>query len=172
MTERHPITDLAIKLYQKKELEVGREAEVERIAVAICGKPQLWKEMGWPEVTNIRCQVQLGGSRADILIEHTDKSVTLIEVKPGGLALRDYCTGIGQLAYQAIMAVSVFQTYCVRRALCLPGPIPPDLYLASLFADIDFLPVPTPEQWHVIGVNSAHLIAGTAPKLADAYTRQ
>lgn len=73
--------------------------------------------------------------------------VELIEVKRGGLSLRDYCQGIGQLAYQEVMAMSYFQARVVRKVLAAPGPFSPDLVFACVGADVEMLPTMTMRQW-------------------------
>lgn len=147
MFDRTEVAEKSRLLHDRQGLTQTREGRVERIALVMCGSPAIWETMGWPDVTDIHNQVQLGGSRADIVLQHADRSVTLVEVKPAGLGLRDYCTGIGQLAYQSIMAMSVYQTLDIRRVLCLPGPVPSDLVLATTLTDIEFLPLPTPAEW-------------------------
>lgn len=125
------------------------ELGVERLAFSIIShRPcDIAAEMGWPPIVSIARQVRLGRGIADIVLEHSDRSVSLIEVKGFGLGLRDYCTGIGQLAYQAILAMAFYQTCSVRRVLALPGPIPVDVILACHCAEADILPLPTPAQW-------------------------
>lgn len=108
----------------------------------------LCAEMGWPPIVKVRRQVRLGQQLTDITVEHDDRSVTIIEVKQRGLPLRDYCTGIGQLIYQSLLAMSYFQAHTVRRVLATPGPVSPDLVMACAAADIDILPTMTMDQWH------------------------
>lgn len=124
------------------------EAGLEAACIELCRRPDLLDIMGWPPVAKMFRQFHLGRGIVDVLIQHVDQSVTVIEVKRGGLALRDYCTGIGQLSYQAIIAASFFQTNQVRRVLATPGPIAPDLVIACAGADVDILPTMTMAQWH------------------------
>lgn len=123
------------------------EHGAESMAIALVRNKTLAKEMGWPEISDIERQVRIGRAICDIVLRHTDGSVTIIEVKNAGLGLRDYCTGIGQLAYQAVMAASDFQTYCVRQVLAMPGQFPVDVALACIAADVDMLPMPQIDEW-------------------------
>lgn len=123
------------------------ERGLESMCADLCCRPSLAEEMGWLPVAAIHRQLKLGNAIADIVVEHTDGSITVIEVKQPGLSLRDYCTGIGQLMYQSIMAASHFQTTNVSRVLATPGPISVDLIFACESAGIDLLPVSTIEQW-------------------------
>jgi hypothetical protein len=123
------------------------ETGIERRAVAFCRTQKIWQLMKWPPVTSIKRQVRLGNAIADIVLLHQDGSASILEVKRAGLCLRDYCTGIGQLAYHAIMAISLFQTFDVRRILVAPWPISPDVLLACHFAGVEILPLPSEEEW-------------------------
>jgi hypothetical protein len=123
------------------------EDGIERLALLFCDRADIAEIMGWPEVNSVMRQVRLGGGIADIVLRHVDGSVSLLEVKRAGLGLRDYCTGIGQLFYQAIMAVSVYQTTDVRMVLVTPGPVPVDVILATAKAHIDILPLPSADEW-------------------------
>ncbi|MFG1462275.1 hypothetical protein V5F77_05175 [Xanthobacter sp. DSM 24535] len=123
------------------------EAGAERMAVAFLPKESVWREMGWPDVRSIRRQVSVGRGICDIVVTHVDGSITIIEVKNAGLGVRDYCTGIGQLAYQSIMAASDFQAYRVRKVLAMPGQFPVDVALACIAADVDMFPMPTIDEW-------------------------
>jgi hypothetical protein len=124
------------------------EQGLEFAIVEMLRHPALLAEMGWPPIVRVRRQVRIGQQLTDIAIEHEDGSATIIEVKQGGLSLRDYCTGIGQLIYQSLMAMSFFQTAKVRRVLATPGPISIDLQMTCIAADIDILPTMTMDQWH------------------------
>lgn len=123
------------------------EAGAELMAVELILCPSLAGAMKWPEVVSVNRQVRIGRSIADILVRHADQSITLVEVKQRGLGLRDYCTGVGQLAYQAIMAASDFQTFHVRRVLAMPGQFPVDVAIACISAGVEMLPMPEVEQW-------------------------
>lgn len=142
MSTRPPIDWEAIE----REYRAG-ETGAERMAVELLRQQSLWREMRWPDVASITRQARIGRSIADILLRHVDGSLTLVEVKRQGLCLRDYCTGVGQLAYQAIMAMSDFQTLKVRRVLAMPGQFPVDVAIACVAADVDMLPMPTVDQW-------------------------
>ena len=130
----------------EREYRAG-EAGAERMVVDLAMEPKLWAEMGWPDVKTVARQVRIGRSIVDVVLTHSDGSLTLIEVKRQGLGLRDYCTGIGQLAYQAVMAMSDFRTYSVRRVLAMPGQFPVDIAIACMFAEVDMLPMPTIDEW-------------------------
>lgn len=130
----------------EREYRAG-ELGVEKMAVDLLGNHVLWREMGWPDVDRVRSQVRIGRCIADIVVMHVDNSITVIEVKRSGLQLREYCTGIGQLAYQAIMAMSDFQTYKVRRVLAMPGQFPVDVAIACMADGVDMLPMPMIEEW-------------------------
>ena len=142
-----PKTDwIAIERYWRQRFP-RTEAGAEGMAVALLAKPELWRDMGWPDVVSARRQVSVGRAICDIVLDHDDKSISIIEVKNAGLSLRDYCTGIGQLHYQAIMAASDFQTYHVRKALSMPGQFPVDVALACVAAGVDMIPMPTIDEW-------------------------
>lgn len=123
------------------------EQGLEAACKELCRSPSLWDVMAWPPVSRIRRQFRLGKAISDLLLEHEDGSITLIEVKSPGLSLRDYCTGIGQLAYQTIMAMSHFQARTVRKVLATPGPVSVDLVFACEAAGVDIMPTMTMEQW-------------------------
>ena len=123
------------------------ETGVERMTVDLIRKPDLWADMGWPEISKIERQVRIGRSVADIVVHHADRSITIIEVKVAGLSLRDYCTGIGQLAYQSVMAMSDFQTFSVRRVLAMPGQFPVDVAIVCMAQNVGMLPMPSIDQW-------------------------
>ena len=120
------------------------EKGIERLALVFCDRADICSVMGWPAVASVQRQVRSGREIADIVLVRDDGSVALLEVKRAGLLLRDYCTGIGQLFHQAIMAVSVYQTTDVRLVLTLPGPVPTDVILACTMAGVDILPLPAP----------------------------
>lgn len=136
------------------------EAGLEAACIELCRSQELLDVMGWPPIARTFRQYRLGRGIADILLEHADGSVTLIEVKCGGLSLRDYCTGIGQLTYQAVMAASHFQTHNVRKVLATPGPVPVDVVIACAGADIDIMPTMTAEQWRQFLREADELING------------
>jgi len=140
--ERKPVDWEAIE----REYRAG-EVGVERIAAAVLSRPSCWAEMGWPDVASINRQVRVGRAIVDILVRHVDGSITLVEVKRAGLHLRDYCTGIGQLAYQAVMAMSDFQTFKVRRVLAMAGQFPVDVAIVCAAEDVDMLPMCTVDEW-------------------------
>lgn len=146
LIERAPLTR-AIDLYRTLRAPRGSESAIERICLVMCAKAAIWREMKWPAVTDINRQVKLGATIADIILSHVDGSFTIIEVKKAGLNIREYCTGVGQLCCQVVLAMSTFKTLRVRAVLALPGPVPPDIVLACFRANIEILPLQTEERW-------------------------
>lgn len=125
----------------------NNESGLEAVCVELCRLPSLADCMGWPPVSSIFRQFRLGRGVADIVIEHVDGSVTVVEVKRSGQSLRDYCTGVGQLAYHAVMAMSWFQARKVRKVLATPGPVPVDVVIMCAGSDVDILPTMTVTEW-------------------------
>lgn len=122
------------------------ERGVEQSVIDLLRAHDLVAEMGWPDIAAIRRQQALGRAISDLVLEHTDGSITVIEVKRHGLHLRDYCTGVGQLAYQGSMAALTYGTPNVRKVLALPGPVALDVVILCEAAGVDILPTPTPDQ--------------------------
>lgn len=130
-----------------REFYPNNETGLERACVELLRVGSLHEVMGWPPIKKINRQVRMGKAIADILIEHADGTITVIEVKAPS-SLRDYCTGVGQLAYQGLLAMLTYQVRDVRRVLATPGPISLDLMLTCDASGVDILPLMTVAEWH------------------------
>ena len=124
------------------------ETGLEMFAQIMVGHKWLTSEMNWPDAYRVDRQVKIGAAIADLVVFHVDGSLTIIEIKAANLPLRDYCTGIGQLAYQAGAAVIDFAKppSMIRRVLAIPNPVSEEVSLACWMAGVTVLPLPTVAQ--------------------------
>lgn len=81
------------------------EDQVQRVLSHILssekGAESVCRELGLPRIVSVEREVNITGSRPDFVAAHEDGSVSIIEVKRGGIQ-RDVVAGIGQLSMYAV----------------------------------------------------------------------
>lgn len=120
------------------------ERQFQLIFVHRLEKEGLLEEFCWPDIAALHTEYRVGSAICDVVTFHSDGSVTVFELKRGGLVLRDYMTGIGQLVNASVQFGLAFMHQNVRRnvrlVLSVPGEANESLGYACLKAGVEYLP--------------------------------
>lgn len=111
---------------------------------------------GWAEPVSVHQEYRIGAAVCDVVAFHADGSISVCELKRGGLSVRSYMTGVGQLINASIQLGLALVHQGARREVRLilsaPGEERVDVGLACARAGIEYLPFDG--EW--VGETDAH----------------
>lgn len=120
------------------------EREFQDVFVERLRTGSLAAKLGWPGVVSVMPEYRIGQTICDVVVFHSDGSITICELKREGMQLRDYMTGIGQLLNASVQfGLSLLHQNArrtVRLALSVPGRTSDNLGYACVKAGIEYVP--------------------------------
>lgn len=114
------------------------------------GRDYFAETYGTPPIIDHRSEYPIPGGSVDIVLFHEDASLTAIEIKAGGLALREIMTGVGQLIHattQLSMGAARANIPAVRRCLAVFDSFNLATFQACETAGILYYPL-GPSEWY------------------------
>lgn len=129
------------------------ERSFQRLVMLMLEDGTMCRVNGWAPCIKVVAELKIPGAILDLVAYHADGSVSVLELKAGGLGLRDYMTGVGQLIHAQIqfgfVAARTSTDREVRFCLVVPSAVDVAVGDACLYAGIEYMPVGTIDEYNV-----------------------